>query len=44
VIPPQDHEALRAAGATAIFGPGTVISTAAERLLLDLLERVGTAG
>ncbi|MFG2039586.1 methylmalonyl-CoA mutase [Dactylosporangium sp. NPDC048998] len=34
VIPPQDHEELRAAGAAAIFGPGTVIAAAA----LDLLE------
>ncbi|MGI5243625.1 methylmalonyl-CoA mutase [Dactylosporangium sp. CA-139066] len=34
VIPPQDHDELRAAGAAAIFGPGTVIAEAA----LDLLE------
>ncbi|MER7004421.1 methylmalonyl-CoA mutase [Dactylosporangium sp. NPDC000555] len=34
VIPPQDHDELRAAGAAAIFGPGTVIAAAA----LDLLE------
>jgi methylmalonyl-CoA mutase len=33
VVPPQDHEALRAAGAAAIFGPGTVISEAALELL-----------
>jgi hypothetical protein len=26
VIPPGDHDALRAAGASAIFGPGTVIA------------------
>src|ERR687886_2916758 len=26
VIPPRDYEELRAAGATAIFGPGTVIA------------------
>ena len=31
VIPPQDYEALRAAGADAIFAPGTVISRAARR-------------
>ncbi|MFQ5348628.1 MAG: methylmalonyl-CoA mutase family protein, partial [Rhodothalassiaceae bacterium] len=37
VIPPQDHAALRAAGAAAIFGPGTVIPDAAEALL-ELLE------
>ena len=37
VIPPQDHEALREAGASAIFGPGTVIADAA----LDLLDQLG---
>ena len=37
VIPPQDHDALRAAGASLIFGPGTVIADAALELL-DLLE------
>lgn len=36
VVPPQDYEALRAAGAAAIFGPGTVIADAA----LDLLEQL----
>ncbi|HWV38176.1 MAG TPA: methylmalonyl-CoA mutase [Vulgatibacter sp.] len=36
VIPPQDHEALRAAGAAEIFGPGTVVGEAALRLLADL--------
>ncbi len=38
VIPPQDYEALHAAGAAAIFGPGTVISEAAAGLL-DALEQ-----
>lgn len=33
VIPAQDYDALRAAGAAAIFGPGTVISKAAIELL-----------
>ncbi len=37
VIPAQDHEALRAGGAAAIFGPGTVIADAAGTLL-DTLE------
>ncbi len=37
VVPPQDHDALRAAGAVAIFGPGTVIADAAGDVL-DLLE------
>ncbi|MDX2117585.1 MAG: methylmalonyl-CoA mutase [Planctomycetota bacterium] len=38
VIPPQDYEALFAAGVSAVFGPGTVISAAATRVL-DELER-----
>ena len=33
VIPPQDYDAVRAAGAAEIFPPGTVIPEAAERLL-----------
>ena len=37
VIPPDDYEALRRAGAAAIFGPGTVIGEAAIALL-DTLE------
>jgi methylmalonyl-CoA mutase len=37
VIPPQDWDALKAAGVAEIFGPGTVIPTAAGRLL-DLLD------
>jgi methylmalonyl-CoA mutase len=37
VIPPDDHAALKAAGACAVFGPGTVIAEAAGGLL-DLLE------
>jgi len=36
VIPPQDYEALRAAGAAAIFGPGTVIAQAALELVRTL--------
>ena len=38
VIPPQDYQALRNAGAVAIFGPGTVIPKAAGELLELLLE------
>jgi methylmalonyl-CoA mutase len=38
VIPPDDYQALRDAGAAEIFGPGTVIADAAVRLL-DRLER-----
>ena len=41
VIPPQDHDALRRAGASHIFGPGTVIADAAIELLKDLKERLG---
>ena len=37
VIPPDDYEALRAAGAADIFGPGTVIAEAAVALI-DRLE------
>jgi methylmalonyl-CoA mutase len=36
VIPPQDYDELRAAGAAAIFGPGTVIADAAIGLLEQL--------
>ena len=41
VVPPQDHEALKAAGAQAIFPPGTVIPEAAEALLHTLNRRLG---
>ena len=41
VIPPQDHAALKAAGAEAIFPPGTVIAEAAEALLDTLNRRLG---
>jgi methylmalonyl-CoA mutase len=41
VIPAQDYEALRAAGAEAIFPPGTVIAEAAEQLLDKLNRRLG---
>ena len=41
VIPPQDHGGLYAAGTTTIFGPGTVISSAALRLLRTLGWRLG---
>ncbi|WP_452094303.1 methylmalonyl-CoA mutase [Dactylosporangium aurantiacum] len=40
VIPPQDHDALRAAGAVAIFPPGTVIADAALGLLAVLRARL----
>jgi len=38
VIPPQDFDALRAAGADAIFPPGTVIAKAAGSLMDALLR------
>jgi methylmalonyl-CoA mutase len=44
VIPPQDYDALRAAGAAAIFGPGTVIADAALDLLTTLAGRLGHGG
>ncbi len=43
VIPPQDYEALRAAGAEAIYGPGTIISEAAGSLLDALDAALGLA-
>ncbi|MBK1788814.1 methylmalonyl-CoA mutase [Prauserella cavernicola] len=39
VIPPQDYDELREAGAAAIFGPGTVIAEAAMGLLDQLDAR-----
>ena len=45
VIPPQDHAAVLEAGAAAIFGPGTVITEAADSLLDRLQGADGaTAG
>ena len=41
VVPPQDYAALKAAGAEAIFPPGTVIAEAAESLLATLNRRLG---
>ncbi len=43
VIPQQDFEALKAAGASAIFPPGTVIADAAADLLRELSRRLGYA-
>jgi methylmalonyl-CoA mutase len=44
VVPPQDWPALREAGASAIFPPGTPIAEAAEALLSELSTRLGHAG
>ncbi len=41
VIPAQDYEYLYEHGAAAVFGPGTVIPVAAEKLLGELMERLG---
>ncbi len=41
VIPPQDYDALYAAGASAIYPPGTVIADAAVDLLNQLSKRLG---
>ncbi|MBL7033491.1 MAG: methylmalonyl-CoA mutase [Candidatus Delongbacteria bacterium] len=41
VIPPQDYAELLAAGAAAIFGPGTVITVAAQQVLEQLMQRRG---
>lgn len=41
VIPPADHDALRAAGASAIYPPGTVIADAAVELLQQLNDALG---
>lgn len=41
VIPAQDYDFLRANGAASIFGPGTVITVAAKKMLEELQRRVG---
>jgi methylmalonyl-CoA mutase len=41
VIPPHDYDALYAAGAKAIFGPGTNIAKAAADLIHKLNEKLG---
>jgi methylmalonyl-CoA mutase len=40
VIPPQDHDALREAGASFIFGPGTNIPEAAIGVIRELNQRI----
>ncbi|MEN8165644.1 MAG: methylmalonyl-CoA mutase family protein, partial [Acidobacteriota bacterium] len=40
VIPPQDHQALKDAGAAHIFGPGTIIAEAAVALLEALNRKL----
>src|SRR5262249_60255442 len=41
VVPPQDYDALKRAGAEAIFPPGTVIAEAAAALIEKLKARLG---
>jgi len=41
VIPAQDYDFLLKNGATAVFGPGTVIPTAAKTILVELNKRLG---
>jgi methylmalonyl-CoA mutase len=41
VVPPQDYATLLDAGASAVFGPGTVIGSAALDLLAELRRRLG---
>ena len=41
VIPPEDHEAVRAGGACCIFGPGTRLTEAAVELLGILEQHLG---
>ncbi len=41
VVPPQDFDALRDAGAKAIFPPGTVIPDAADELITTLTAHLG---
>ncbi|WOV88908.1 methylmalonyl-CoA mutase [Sporosarcina oncorhynchi] len=41
VIPAQDYEFLRENGATAIFGPGTVIPVAAQKVIEDIYRALG---
>ena len=41
VVPPQDYDALKKAGAESIFPPGTVIAQAAEELIGKLNARLG---
>ncbi|CAG5072066.1 putative methylmalonyl-CoA mutase large subunit [Dyadobacter sp. CECT 9623] len=38
VIPPQDYQFLYDAGVKGIFGPGTIISVAAQKILTDLMQ------
>ncbi|MFS0863420.1 methylmalonyl-CoA mutase [Fredinandcohnia sp. 179-A 10B2 NHS] len=41
VIPAQDYDYLREHGAAAIFGPGTVIPVAAQKVIEEIYRRLG---
>jgi methylmalonyl-CoA mutase len=41
VIPAQDYEYLRQHGAAAIFGPGTIIPVAAQKVIEEINRRLG---
>ncbi|WP_088040676.1 methylmalonyl-CoA mutase [Bacillus sp. EAC] len=41
VIPPQDYDFLLKNGAAAIFGPGTVIPVAAQKVIEEIIQRLG---
>ncbi|KIO55552.1 Methylmalonyl-CoA mutase [Caldibacillus thermoamylovorans] len=41
VIPPKDYPFLKEQGATAIFGPGTIIPHAAKIVLEEIYKRLG---
>ncbi len=41
VIPAQDYDFLRENGASAIFGPGTVIPVSAQRVIEEIYRRLG---
>jgi methylmalonyl-CoA mutase len=41
VIPAQDYDFLLKNGAAAIFGPGTVIPVAAQKMIDELNKRMG---
>nr|WP_308477892.1 methylmalonyl-CoA mutase [Nannocystis bainbridge] len=43
VIPPRDVATLEAMGVAAVFGPGTVLTTAAESIIDALAQRLGHA-
>ncbi|MEM9981163.1 MAG: cobalamin-dependent protein, partial [Bacteroidota bacterium] len=40
VIPPKDYDFLYEAGVAGVFGPGTIISVAAQQILEALMKEV----